>query len=204
MPSTPASRGSAGTHRSSSLAPGFRRWMRLANDSVAYTVPSGAIAMSLHTPPLVGKGYVSLRGAGLQVERPKRRLSHDGRAPAAAGVVLADPERVGLVVREHAEHIGEARGRGQDPRFGLRRARRRAVDRPFRRAAEVDAAVLAGRQVFCLDAGVIDRDFRAGLCWQPPSGTTRERQHRAGRDGQVLRMVGMIWSPAFARTTGRS
>src|SRR6188474_1116063 len=32
--------------------------MRLANDSVAYTVPSGAIAMSLHTPPLVGKGYV--------------------------------------------------------------------------------------------------------------------------------------------------
>lgn len=35
---------------------GLTRWIRLENDSVAYTVPSAAIAMSLHTPPLLGNG----------------------------------------------------------------------------------------------------------------------------------------------------
>ena len=163
MPSTPASCSDAATHRSSSFAPGLRRWMRLANDSVAYTVPSAATAMSLQTPPLRREGIGALGGTALQVEGSQGGLPDDGRATTAAGVVLAHPQRAGLVVREHAEHVGQAGRRRLNPGFGLRGTRRGTVDRAFRRAAEVHGAVLTRRQVLRLDAGVVDRDLGTAL-----------------------------------------
>src|SRR5436305_1326057 len=50
----------------------------------------------------------ALGGATLEVERPKRGLTNDGRSAAATRGVLADPECVRPVICKHAEDVRQA------------------------------------------------------------------------------------------------
>ena len=120
MPSTPASCGSAGTHTSSAVAPGLQAMDAIGERLGRVDRAVGRDGHVVAHAAIARERIRALGGAALQVEGSQRGLPDHGRAAAAAGVVLADPQRVGLVVREHAEHVGQAGGRGLNPGFGLR------------------------------------------------------------------------------------
>jgi hypothetical protein len=76
-------------------------------------------------------------------------------------VVLAGPQRAGVVLHEHAERVAEAAVECLI-RVRLHCARGGAVDHVYRGAAEVHGAILTGSQV-PFEASVVDRDVGAAL-----------------------------------------
>ena len=85
-------------------------------DAIAETIRSRTRCDPTATRHVVAHAAVAwerIRALGctaLQVEGSQGCLPHDRRAAAPAGVVLADPQGVGLVIREHAEDVAQASG----------------------------------------------------------------------------------------------
>ena len=129
----------------------------------------------------------------------------DRRPAAAARGVLADPQRVALLVREHAQHVGQPGARGQDPRLRLRRARRRAVDRALRHAAEVHRAVPARRDILRPDpvSSIVTSVRPCARAIGASDANATKATSRGGRSAACVRMEVSLTDEAVPCVTRR-
>src|ERR1019366_2133413 len=119
---------------------------------------------------VAGEIKAAFGGAGFEIER----LERSRRAFADFG--RADPERVGFLIDEHAEHTLEAVRARLDPGFGSGCAFRGFEDYAVGDAADVERAVGSGTQAFREGLVFVDSDFnRSG----------RGKAERGGREDKT-------------------
>ncbi len=153
--------------------------MRPASVSVAHSVPSLAMAMSLHAAGTsVGKSYLAESWPVLRLKRAQRR---DAGLALEDVRVVARPQHAVPVVGEHAEQRAQPVVRvGHDPRLGGLRAGPGAIDRPGV-AAVVEIARGVGGQALGIDPAAVDRHVarRGGRRRAGPGDSQQSSQHLA-------------------------